>query len=374
MLHLLGRCNLTCVHCYMDGSPSRREQLALDAVVAAVEDSDALGIGTLYLTGGEPLLYKGLSEVLNTVSQTPALETTLCTNATLINERFTSMIKACGARVNVSMDGDEDFHDRFRNLHGAFRNAARGIRLLVEAGISVTIVTTISQCNLHQLSRIAAWAAEAGAVKFRVQPLLKLGRAVEIAEQRLTSSQLNQLILQLSDLAHTYGPSGLDCSLIGVTRRFLVTHPCGAYVCNGTGCHRRVAKEIKKLVVREDGTILPEVTNLSHNFALGNLADAPMSTLVARYFAGGYSQFDQLCRAAYEEVLPTWTDPVVPWDEIIAARSHTWTADGGLKSEPFGCHTCSTKSVPSRDRMAPKGICPPVNGSTGTEGDSILTL
>jgi len=50
MLHLLGQCNLTCRHCYMDGSPVRREQLPLERVMEAVGSAAALDIGTLYLT------------------------------------------------------------------------------------------------------------------------------------------------------------------------------------------------------------------------------------------------------------------------------------------------------------------------------------
>src|SRR5262249_47621393 len=153
------------------------------------------------------------------------------------------------------------FHDHFRRMPGAFRATEKGIRALVEAGVPLTIVTTISQANLPSLSALVEWAARAGASKFRVQPLLKLGRGAELSDQRLTTEQMDRLLLELSDLANRYKPQGLTCSLIGVSRNFIRAHPCGAYVCNGAGCHRRVAREIKKLVVREDGTVLPEITN-----------------------------------------------------------------------------------------------------------------
>jgi hypothetical protein len=55
---------------------------------------------------------------------------------------------------------------------------------------------------------------------------------------------------------------------------------------------------IKKLMVRVCGTILPEVTNLSHDYALGHIADGPLSTLVSRYFEDGYDRFDRLCRSS----------------------------------------------------------------------------
>jgi len=342
MLHLLGRCNLKCHHCYMEGAPARQEQLPLERVVAAIQECEKLGIGTLYLTGGEPLLYRGLPDVLSAAARVPELEVTLCTNATLIDHKRVAFLRESDVHLNVSIDGDEAFHDYFRDLSGAFRAAERGVRMAVDAGLTVTIITTISQANRHLLPQVTEWSANVGATKLLVQPLLNLGRGMKIADQRLTSIQLNELILHLSDLANKYRP-GLDCALVGKSRRFLLTHPCGAYVCNGVGCHRSVEKEIKKVVVREDGTVLPEVTNLSHEFALGTITDGPLSELVKRYFESGYDKFDRLCRSAYAEVLPTWQDAFVPWDQIVAERSYNWRADVECDERHLKCGVCSSE-------------------------------
>ena len=107
MLHLLGRCNLTCQHCYMDGSPTRKEELPLPLVMAAVADCPRLAIGALYLTGGEPLLYRGLDDVLGAAAEVPGLAVTLCTNGMLIKPRHAARLGEIGAKVNVSIDGDE---------------------------------------------------------------------------------------------------------------------------------------------------------------------------------------------------------------------------------------------------------------------------
>ena len=325
----------------MGGAPDRTEMLRLDSLLAAVGETKKLGIGTLYLTGGEPLLYPGLMDVISAATEVQGLETAVCTNATLITERNAALLKAAGVRVHVSIDGDEEFHDYFRNLAGAFKSSERGVRRLVDAGIAVTIVTTMSRDNLHLLPAVTEWSAKIGARKLRVQPLLRLGRALDIVDHCLSTAQLNELILQLTDLTNRYRAQ-LDCGIIGVTRRFLLAHPCGAYVCNGAGCHRRVAKEIKKVVVREDGTVLPEITNLSHAFAIGHIDDGPLSTLVARYFAVGYARFDQLCRATYNEVLPDWQDAVVPWDQIVADRSYQWRDGASCDGSPVGCGTCAS--------------------------------
>jgi MoaA/NifB/PqqE/SkfB family radical SAM enzyme len=345
MLHLLGRCNLTCRHCYMDGGPTREERLPVDLVIRAVSECPHLGIGALYVTGGEPLLYREIEEILR-VAASMRLQLTVCTNGTLLTERHAAMLSEARARVNISVDGDDAFHDYFRNSSGAFRTTERGIRTAVQAGVPLTVISSISQGNLHLLPFLAEWAARNRASQFRVQPLLKLGRGMEILDQCLTNDQMSQLLLQFSDLANSYRASGMACSLVGVSRQFLLAHPCGAYVCNGAGCHRRVAKEIKKLVVREDGTVLPEITNLNHKFALGRIEDGTLTELVTRYFEDGYDRFDYLCRKTYQEVVATWKSAVVPWDQIVADRSHLWgarPAQGVVRGVAVpNCGTCAS--------------------------------
>jgi len=83
-------------------------------------------------------------------------------------------------------------------------------------------------------------------------------------------------------------------------------------------------REIKKLVIREDSTVLPEIPTLDYRFALGNLYQGTLTELVARYFDNGYAQFDRLCRTVYKEVMPTWTSPLIPWNEIVSERSESF--------------------------------------------------
>jgi len=307
----------------MEGAPARRERLPLTWVLGAIDECAQLGVASLYLSGGEPLLYPGLDKLLH-MARARELDTTLCTNATLVTARRALRFHELGAKVNVSIDGDAEFHDRFRNLPGAFAAAERGLQRLVAARVPVTVIMTISQANARLLPAVAQWALEAGVTQLRVQPLLGLGRGLAISNSRLDTQSLDRLLLQLTDLANIYGPRGMKCNLVGASRSFLLKHPCGAYVRNGAGCHRRVAQEIRKLVIREDGTIFPEVTNLSRDFAIGTIHDGPLQPLIERYFQDGYVGFDQLCRTTYSEVIPTWNSEFVPWDELVAARSHAW--------------------------------------------------
>lgn len=325
LIHLLNHCNLLCQHCYLEAAPYRSAHLPLEIVIRTLGEVEQLNIATVYLSGGEPFLYPELSEILTLISQQQSLELCVSTNGTLIGTAEAALLKDSGASVQVSIDGPEAYHDRFRGSKGAFRCAVRGIRHLVAAEVPVTVVITMCQDNIRWLPWLAEWGESMGVERISVQPLVQLGRGSEIQGKKLLEEQLCDLFLQLSDLGHTYHSRGLRFSLAYRTRRFLLAHPCAAYVCDGTRCHRKVAKEIKKLVIREDGMVLPEIPTLNYRFALGNLHEGTLMELVARYFVDGYAQFDHLCRTVYEEVMPTWTSPIVPWDEIVSERS--WTFD-----------------------------------------------
>lgn len=326
LIHLLDRCNIACEHCYLDALPSGNKLLPVELVTRSLGEAGQFGIRTIYLSGGEPLLYPHLSEVLAYGSRNSELELCISTNATLIGDAEAKLLRETRANVQVSVDGPEAYHDRFRGSSGTFRHSRKGIERLVAAGVPVTIVSTICRDNLVWLPWLAEWATDIGAERISVQPLFQLGRGARIPDKKLSQTELCDLFLQFSDLGHRYRSRGLRFSLVYKARCFLLAHPCAAYVCEGIHCHRKAAKEIKTLVIREDGTVLPEIPTLDPRFALGNLHNATLRELVARYFAADYSKFQLLCRTVYEELMPSWTSPIVPWDEIISLRS--WLFDG----------------------------------------------
>jgi MoaA/NifB/PqqE/SkfB family radical SAM enzyme len=357
MLHLLGRCNLECEHCYMEGAPRREERLAIADVLRAIGECAELGVKTISLTGGEPLLYPELDRVIDAAAKVPGVQVLLCTNGTLLTPRRVAKFAEAGLRLSISVDGRPGYHDRFRKLDGAFAETQAGVRMAVERGIPVTIISSISQRNLADLPFLVEWAAWIGATHFFAQPLLELGRGKKISEDCLTFHQMNRLIMQLSDLANRAEFRTLKAQVIGAKKSFLLEHPCGAFVRNGLACHRGVAKEIRKLVVREDGTVLPEVPNLNRRFALGNLRDGLLGDLIDRYFADGYDRFDSLCRGAYARVLPGWDCVIVPWEQILAESSESWVPGDEEKVSHDCVVSCAaakfgTWRAPVRDGVA----------------------
>ncbi|MCP9800161.1 radical SAM protein [Synechococcus sp. RedBA-s] len=116
-LSLTARCNLACPYCCPD-SHDPPELLTQDERLQLVSAASALGFRRLRLTGGEPLLHRGLEELvaaLQPLRSTPASpgepglsEIALTTNGVLLSAERAQALRAAGLdRITVSLDGTD---------------------------------------------------------------------------------------------------------------------------------------------------------------------------------------------------------------------------------------------------------------------------
>lgn len=68
-IHPSRQCNLSCLHCYSSSSPHEKEHLTLKLLCDAISDAAAEGFNYVSLSGGEPMLYKPLVELLEHAHQ-----------------------------------------------------------------------------------------------------------------------------------------------------------------------------------------------------------------------------------------------------------------------------------------------------------------
>lgn len=102
------RCNLRCIYCMPEGeiSPlSHRDILTYEEIRTVVGAAAELGIKKVRLTGGEPLVRLGLTDLIRMLAEIDAVDDiSLTTNGTLLG-RCAAELKSAGLhRVNVSLD------------------------------------------------------------------------------------------------------------------------------------------------------------------------------------------------------------------------------------------------------------------------------
>ena len=191
------KCNLNCIHCRAGSQRGPYpDELDTDKCLEILNQIRRVGQPIIILTGGEPLLRKDVFHLAARGTEM-GLRMVMATNGTLLTPRIVDEIKASGIqRVSVSIDGaDEEQHDRFRKVPGAFRRAMEGIGLLKGGGVEFQINTTVTQHNKHNIDDILGKAVELGAAAHHIFMLVPTGRAKEMVNQEIDALEYEKLLL-----------------------------------------------------------------------------------------------------------------------------------------------------------------------------------
>ena len=134
------RCNLRCVYCMPpEGVPSKPREAILhsEEIARIVEAAAGLGFRTIRLTGGEPLVRKGVVGLVKRLSAIPGVEqVTLTTNATLLSSCAKDLANAGLKRVNISLDSLQPERFRLITRQGNLELVWQGIQAAEAAGLS----------------------------------------------------------------------------------------------------------------------------------------------------------------------------------------------------------------------------------------------
>ncbi len=107
-ISITDRCNLRCVYCMPEDGVdfvSHEEILNYEEIVRLVEIFASLGVHKIKLTGGEPLVRKGVSSLVKELKQISGIEqVTLTTNGILLANVMDDLAKAGIDGINLSLD------------------------------------------------------------------------------------------------------------------------------------------------------------------------------------------------------------------------------------------------------------------------------
>ncbi|MBC7234753.1 MAG: GTP 3',8-cyclase MoaA [Chloroflexi bacterium] len=141
------RCNLRCVYCMPEkGVPafSHDEVLRYEEIERVAHIAVGLGIVHLRLTGGEPLVRKGIVDLVAMLARIPGLESlAMTTNGTLLAPMAHSLRQAGLQRVNISLDTLRP--ERFRAItrRGELADALAGIEAAHAAGLEPVKINVV---------------------------------------------------------------------------------------------------------------------------------------------------------------------------------------------------------------------------------------
>jgi MoaA/NifB/PqqE/SkfB family radical SAM enzyme len=186
------RCQCRCVHCYAN-APIEEAGHDLDKrqFRSAIDQIARLGAIGIVFTGGEPLLYEDLPDLIQH-AHALGLLARIDTNGLLLDEGHVSALKRAGvAEVCVSIDdADPEVHDRLRNHPGAFRKAIEGLENLRRYAVPCQIFTYVARRTIVAgLKRIIDLARRQGVFCIQMLFPLATGRWEGAYDQVLTERE-----------------------------------------------------------------------------------------------------------------------------------------------------------------------------------------
>jgi MoaA/NifB/PqqE/SkfB family radical SAM enzyme len=317
-VHPSRRCNIACAHCYSSSGPAIREEVPSDLLLACLDDAFALGYRQLAVSGGEPLLYRGLSNLL-AHARALGMLTTVTSNGMLATSRRWAPIALLVDVLAISIDGTPEEHDTLRCHEGAFATTIANLEVVRSSQVPFGLIFTLTQHNVDSLDFVVRLAAQQGARSVQVHPLTLHGRALTtLAGARPDALELTVALIEAARLGRELGVvvhvDALEIEQLVRYRADLVPH-------------RPVTSLIDVapvLIVDADGSVLPLTHEVDRGLRLGSLSDARLSVLSHDWLAGGRGDvLAEACEQTWTDLTEAGTSAAVYWYDEVAARTRS---------------------------------------------------
>lgn len=165
-LEITQACNCRCLHCYQGNEHVPvKNALKIDEWKKIINDLSRLSVSRVVVIGGEPCVHKDIGEILLELYKV-GIDTTLFTNATLINAQLMDLIIRCSDKISVKVslyaDNAKD-HDFITQCPGSFDKLVNNIKTLTSNGVTVNIAVVAMRENQDKLSNIRDFIHSLGA-------------------------------------------------------------------------------------------------------------------------------------------------------------------------------------------------------------------
>ncbi|MDA7679260.1 GTP 3',8-cyclase MoaA [Akkermansiaceae bacterium] len=173
-LSLTDRCNFRCRYCmpievFGPGYQflPRNEILDFDELVRTVRIGVGLGVSKVRLTGGEPLLRRGVEDLVAMIAAVPGVDDlAMTTNGILLNHHAESLVAAGLDRVTVSLDAlDEETFAKMNGVGAKVDRVLLGIQSAQEYGLPVKVNMVVQRgVNEQEIVPMIRWSHDVGVI------------------------------------------------------------------------------------------------------------------------------------------------------------------------------------------------------------------
>ena len=153
-ISLTDRCNLRCIYCMPEegiAQMSHTDILRSEEILDVVNVAADLGFSHIRLTGGEPLVRKGVVDLVRRIKAVPGIDNvSLTTNGILLPALAKPLREAGLDRINMSLDTLDADQYRFVTRCGSLDAALAGLEAAIDAGFDPLKVNAVAVRRLNQ--------------------------------------------------------------------------------------------------------------------------------------------------------------------------------------------------------------------------------
>jgi radical SAM protein with 4Fe4S-binding SPASM domain len=229
---LTERCNLACLHCFINQPAGSREaaqrELTLAQVRCVLDQLADAGCLFLLFTGGELLLRPDFRDIWRYAKQRGML-VSLFTNGTLLTRRVADFLAEWRpTAIEITLYGaTQETYERVTRVPGSYARCLRGIELLLERGLRLNLKTVLLKANRHELEAMRAYAEQVG-VPYRFDGVLwpRLDGDQSPFAQRLSPSEVIALDREYPERQQEFDRLYRDFGDVPVRSEYV--YSCGA--------------------------------------------------------------------------------------------------------------------------------------------------
>lgn len=284
-LHPTRLCNLACLHCYSESDPQHKAALDPAALCEALGLLRAEGYAVISLSGGEPLVYPPLRDVVER-SRELGFRVTMISNGLLATKRMDPVLSLLDG-VAISFDGLTATHNAMRGRSDAFERACAALQRLAAQGRPVAAAVSLTRDAITELPDLADHLVSLGARALQIRPVARAGRARSLADTAFyTASDHARLYLVVLALQQELPAEvRVHCDLAPAQGLW---QQRDAYAGLLGSCEilrhedRPLAELVNPLVITETGTLKPIAYDFDDRFDVASIDD--LSSTRLRYY------------------------------------------------------------------------------------------
>lgn len=268
-LYVTNKCNLKCKFCSVKAG-SYNDEIPLSRIKEIIDEAVQYGLQDLHMTGGEPTLRKDLEEIVE-YAVSKKINVRLITNGTILTKKRLDSLYDCGLRsIMISLDGNEEYHDKVRGVKDSFKKALETVKYAKEKGLYTRVNSVAWKDNRKDILNLLEMFNKMKIDVYSIFLGSPLGYAITQKDNTINSKDWKKYCNEVKELVRKNN----FYTKVVMEKGFLYSDEDPKQVLGlggrGRGCYK-ITNYTDFLLIRSNGDVYPCVFFSNESEPIGNI-------------------------------------------------------------------------------------------------------